>query len=82
MPPAYNCVCVYLQVLVQRDEADKKVKVLLAELEGLRDHNVQLQDRADNFKVQAQAKEVGVAVICLSDLSISLSVCQLAVLAA
>ena len=47
-----------LQVLAQRDEEAEKVKVLLSEIESLKDHNVQLMDRAANFKVQAQAKEV------------------------
>lgn len=42
----------------ERDEAMKKVKALMSEIEALRDHNVQLEDRAANFKIQAQAKEV------------------------
>jgi FtsZ-binding cell division protein ZapB len=45
-------------VLAQKDEALQKVASLQSEIEGLKDHNVQLMDRAANFKVQAQAKEV------------------------
>lgn len=47
-----------IQVLAQRDEALQKVKVLASEIDNLKDHNVQLVDRAANFKVQAQAKQV------------------------
>ena len=49
-----------LQVLAQRDDANQKIQVLKSEIESLKDHNVQLMDRADNFRVQAQVKEVSV----------------------
>ncbi len=51
------CACVY-QVLVERDQASKEVSRLMSELESLKDHNVQLADRAANYQVQAKAKEV------------------------
>jgi len=42
----------------ERDDAQKEVAGLFAELEALKDHNVQLVDRAANYQVQAKAKEV------------------------
>ena len=48
------------QVLLERDQAQKEASSLFAELEALKDHNVQLADRAANYIVQAKAKEVGI----------------------
>ena len=46
------------QIIIQRDEAEKKVVKLTAEVEELKDLTEELKDRLSNYKVQAQAKEV------------------------
>ena len=56
--PALQCTFLMQQVIIQRDEAEKKVVKLAAEVEELKDLTEELKDRLSNYKVQAQAKEV------------------------
>ena len=46
------------QVVAERDEAQKRIVQLTAEIDELKDLVEELRDRLSNLKVQAQAKEV------------------------